>query len=182
MLTAVFIDGGYLDRGIRGEHRLDYNRLSALLAGSERLLQTYYFNCLPFDFKSPTPDQEKFYKMRTQFYDNLKRRPKMTCKFGYLVYRGKDTEGRPILVQKKVDVMLAVDMITMAARRILHSIKLLSGDSDLSPAIQETRQFGVRVDLFTFEALTYAGDLAGECDSHTILTPELINELLTNNG
>ena len=116
-----------------------------------------------------------------QFYDNLKRHPKLTCKFGYLVYRGRDTDGKPILVQKKVDVMLAVDMITMAARRILHSIKLLSGDSDLSPAIQETRQFGIRVDLFTFEALTYAGELASECDTHTILTPEMMGELSNNN-
>ena len=181
MLTAVFIDGGYLDRGSRGEHRLDYNRLANMLAGEERLLQTYYYNCLPFDFKTPAPDQEKFYKMRMQFYDNLKRHPKLTCKFGYLVYRGRDTDGKPILVQKKVDVMLAVDMITMAARRILHSIKLLSGDSDLSPAIQETRQFGIRVDLFTFEALTYAGELASECDTHTILTPEMMGDLSNNN-
>ena len=176
MLTAVFIDGGYLDKGLDriGFARVDYLRLSAAMAGEERLLQTFYYHCQPYKFPNPDEKQLGTYTRRMAFFEGIQKLPKVTCRFGYLACRGNDENGKPILVQKKVDVMLAVDMVSLAARKAVSSIKLLSGDRDLTPSIQEVRGFGVRADLFSFDGITYAQELAGECDAHTIIDRDFI--------
>ena len=72
-------------------------------------------------------------------------------------------------MQKGVDSLLVVDMLNLAARKTIGSIKLLAGDRDLLAGIKAARDFGVIVDLFTFKKGTYAGALKGECDSWHML-------------
>ena len=48
--TAVFIDGGYLDKVLHYDHsnqRIDYEKFSQLMSGDDELLRTYYYHCLP---------------------------------------------------------------------------------------------------------------------------------------
>jgi hypothetical protein len=48
--AAIFIDGAYLDFGLRDEfHRvkIDYHALARELTAGKELLRTYYYNCLP---------------------------------------------------------------------------------------------------------------------------------------
>lgn len=167
MLTAIFIDGGYLDKC--ADQGLDYVVLSKTLAGSERLLQTYYYNGYPYDpsrLKEPTPKHLEVYDRKTKFFRGLENLSKFTCRYGYTVYR----EG--VFMQKGVDSLLVVDMLTLAARKTVDSIKLLAGDRDLISGVKAARDFGVIVDLFTFDRKTYAHPLKGECDSHTELNKD----------
>ena len=167
MLTAIFIDGGYLDKC--ANQGLDYVALSRTLAGNERLLQTYYYNGYPYDptrIKNPLPQHQEVYDKKTKFFRGLETLAKFTCRYGYTVYR----DG--IFMQKGVDSLLVVDMLTLAARKTVDSIKLLAGDRDLISGVKAARDFGVVVDLFTFDSKTYAHSLRDECDSHTELNKD----------
>ncbi|HEX4956168.1 MAG TPA: NYN domain-containing protein [Thermoanaerobaculia bacterium] len=51
----------------------------------------------------------------------------------------------PAMVEKAVDVMLAVDMVVMAERDAYDSAYLLSADGDFTPAIEAVRSHGTKV-------------------------------------
>lgn len=167
MLTAIFIDGGYLDKC--ANRNIDYLKLAGTLAGSDRVLQTYYYNGYPYDAsrdKNPDPSHIITYEKKTRFFRGLEGLPKFTCRYGHTVFRNG------AFMQKGVDSLLVVDMLTLAARKTIDSIKLLAGDRDLIAGVQAAREFGVIVDLFTFAKGTFALALKGECDSCAELDKE----------
>ena len=164
MLTAIFIDGGYLDSNANSN--IDYARISKTLAGDDRILQTYYYNGYPYDCgKQPKPDPKHlaFFEKKIKFFRALEELPKFTCRFGYTVFRNG------MFMQKGVDSLLVVDTLNLAARKTIDSIKLLAGDRDLIAGVKAAREFGVIVDLFTFKKGTYANTLKGECDNWRML-------------
>lgn len=68
---------------------------------------------------------------------------------GMHVYEGDARRRRRRgLEQKKVDVMLAVDMLTHAFRRNMHKATLLTGDGDFKPLIDALVQDGMFVTLW----------------------------------
>ena len=49
--TAIFIDGGYLEKIIKKEFSeipIEFARLVDVLRDGKELLRTYYYNCLPY--------------------------------------------------------------------------------------------------------------------------------------
>ena len=77
----------------------------------------------------------------------------------------KGQNGKEILVfkEKGVDVKIAVDMVSLACDKKVKEIILASSDSDLQPAIEETKRRGVKCVYLGFESqpnkgLTYTTD------------------------
>ena len=61
-VTAVFIDGAYLDQVMNHDHRsqrIDYEGLVSAISGQDELLRAYYYHCLPYQSSSPTEDEKK---------------------------------------------------------------------------------------------------------------------------
>jgi uncharacterized LabA/DUF88 family protein len=56
--------------------------------------------------------------------------------------RGTDASGQPVLVQKRVDLLLGLDLAAHAIRRGVAHVFLVSGDSDWVPAVQRARDEG----------------------------------------
>ena len=62
-----------------------------------------------------------------------------------LVDLGRRHRSTDILVEKAVDVMLAVDLVVMAERDEYDTAYLLSADGDFTPAVQAAKATGKRV-------------------------------------
>lgn len=62
-----------------------------------------------------------------------------------------DGKSKLIFREKGVDVKIAVDLVSMAADKLLKTAILCSSDSDLQPAIQEVRKRKVEVAYLGFE-------------------------------
>ena len=112
------------------------------------LLRTYYYNALPYKSSRPTPDEAQRLKRATRFHDFLRSLPKFEAREGWLAYRGQDASGRPIFQQKQVDMLLGLDIALLNAKRQISHMVVISGDSDLAPAIDVAREEGVVVWLF----------------------------------
>jgi uncharacterized LabA/DUF88 family protein len=68
-----------------------------------------------------------------------------------------------VMVEKAVDVQIAVDMVVMAERGEFETAYLLSADGDLTPAVEAARAKGKRV----FVASPSSGArLAAACNSY----------------
>ena len=62
-----------------------------------------------------------------------------------------DGKSKTIFREKGVDVRLAVDLVSLSCDKIINRAIVCSSDSDLQPAIAETRKRGVEVVYLGFE-------------------------------
>ena len=148
--VAIFIDGAYLDRVRQDEFggvRINFETFAATLAGGHDLLRAYYYDCPPYQDNPPTPDQRARTQNRRSFFVRLNRLPRFEVRLGRLERRlGPD--GRPRYEQKRVDILLGVDLVQLAAKQRIEQAILVTGDSDFIPAVAVAKSEGVLVRLF----------------------------------
>ena len=163
--SALFIDGGYLTRDLShefGRPRIDFQALSSKLAQGTELFRSYYYNCLPYTSSPPTDEERDRYNRQRNFYTVLERLPRFTVRLGRLEFRGHSRDGEPIFQQKRVDILLGVDLALLAAKHQIQTAILLAGDSDFIPAVTAAKDEGVAIILIHGE--NYHRDLWQEAD------------------
>ena len=148
----LLIDGGYLDYLQRSfdSPRIDYGKMAYSICAhfGFSLLRCVYFNCLPHQSNNPTPEELEAVKRKQGFFDRLSKLDRFQVKLGRLAFRGHDdVTGKPVLEQKQVDVLLAIEMVYAAARRSVDAITLLSGDGDFMPAVDLVKREGLTMAL-----------------------------------
>ena len=151
---AIFVDGGYVEALARqqfGGGRVDFEELSgeihrrvvAASPGPVDLLRTYYYDCPPYQSRTPTDDERERYRRKRSFLHRLATIPRYHVREGRLQYQGKDAGGRSIFQQKGVDLLLGLDVAVLSIKqRISHAV-LVAGDSDFLPAVAVAKQEGV---------------------------------------
>ena len=166
---AIFVDGAYLETVAKKKNVwVDYEQLSAEIlarvnartpAAPVDLLRTYYYNALPHQSNPPTERERKFFGKRRKFYDALERLSSFTVRLGVVKYRGRDNQGQPIYQQKQVDLLLGLDFALLSARRSITHAAVVTGDSDMVPAIEVAKREGIAVWLCTGEPQSRAREL-----------------------
>ena len=155
---AIFIDGGYLDAIARDEFAVfvDFRKFSdqILAAVSAKtpepidLLRTYYYHCLPYQSNPPTQEESRRYSQKHRLFERLRYLDRYEIRLGHLMYRGSDSQGNPIFMQKRVDLLLGLDFSLLSGKGKVTHIAVVSGDSDLVPALEVARREGVSLWLF----------------------------------
>ncbi|MBI4329020.1 MAG: NYN domain-containing protein [Chloroflexi bacterium] len=176
--VAIFIDGAYLDHVLREEFhdaRIDYAAFSKQLAGESDILRTHYYHCLPYQGNPPTQEESERYAAQRSFYTALERNPRFTVRLGRLAYRGLDESGRPKFEQKRVDILLGVDLVQLAAKQAIQEAILVAGDSDFIPAVLAAKSEGVLMRLI--HGATPHSDLWKTADERTQITQTFIDSV-----
>ena len=146
---SVFIDGSNLfyaafQLGIE----VDYAKLLKQLVGDRRLLRAYFYTGV-----DPDNDKQKGFLMWMRHN-------------GYRVVT-KDLVQLPDGTKKaNLDVEIAIDMITMAKH--CQTIILLSGDGDLSYALDSISYQGVQIEVVSLRSMT-SDQLINVADRYTDL-------------
>ena len=138
-----------------------------------RPYRIFYYTALPYakTVTNPINGTAVTYRQTTEFKQNealiadLKLQPNFAVRLGELANRGwrlrhrvlgklpqKGTQRyicasdiRPNLVQKGIDVMMAIDMVTLSLKRLVGAVVIITGDGDLVPALKLARVEGLRV-------------------------------------
>jgi uncharacterized LabA/DUF88 family protein len=169
---AVLIDGAYLDKVLQNDFanaRVDIGRLADELAGGMERLRTYYYHCMPFQGVPPTPEERLRFAAMDRFIFNLKKLPRFQFRQGKLQRIGAEFK------QKRVDIWMAVDLVRMSSNRQIEKAVLVTGDSDLVPAIEAARDEGVVVVLF-YSPNSRHDELLQACDERYEITGDLIEK------
>ena len=152
--AAIFIDAGYLDNVLREEFnhvKVDYQKLGQALLDAvnprPNLLRVYYYHCEPYQGSPPTNEERTRLANAQKFFYSLKSKPFFEVRLGRLAHRGYRADGTPVLEQKRVDILMAVDIVRLSLRRAITHAILITGDSDFIPAIQIARDEGIQVSL-----------------------------------
>ncbi|MCC8623148.1 NYN domain-containing protein [Xanthomonas vesicatoria] len=121
--------------------RIDYSKfVQHVLQGSD-VLRTYYYDCPPYQSSHPTEEEAQRFAGKEKFFNALSRLPRFQVRQGKLERRG--TAPNFVFQQKRVDILLGVDMVELAATRQIQKAILIAGDSDFVPAIEAVKRHGV---------------------------------------
>jgi uncharacterized LabA/DUF88 family protein len=148
--VGVFIDGAYLDYVLRDLEifgKLDYRAFADALTVKAELFRAYYYHCLPWQSPQPTREESLRFAAMQRFLASIERTPRFLVRQGRLAPRGFRADGSPNFQQKQVDILLATDVVLLAAKHQVDEIVLVTGDSDFLPAVRIARDEGVIVRL-----------------------------------
>ncbi len=180
--AAIFIDGGYLNKILQYEHdraKIDYEKLVAHLTGEDNLLRTYYYNCLPYQSAKPTEEENRRFGSAQKFHDRLRNISRFEVREGRLEYRGVDDKGKKIFTQKRVDILMASDIVQLATKGKISKAILLTGDSDFLPVVKIAKNEGVEITLVHgAKKCSPHKELWTEVDQRIPLDCEMIRKIL----
>lgn len=164
MRAAIFIDGGYIQtqfkmHGIEPDFPLLADYFLAPLRHSIPLdlLRCYYYYCAPYMSAEPTEDELKRMETHEKFVAELTSMGRWAIRLGKLQKRWEGQ--REVYEQKRVDVLLSVDLVRHAAAGHIQHAILIAGDSDFVPAVEAAKEHGVTVSLWCGSAKTVHKDL-----------------------
>lgn len=167
--TYLFIDGGHLHRyyyqGVLKWFEEQGELNFAILKNSFKATKCFYYDCLD-DIKRDDETEADFSirvaKQETDFN-------KIREVYGTHVRLGSLTGTAKNKRQKKVDILLAVDMMNHATRRNMHKAVLLSGDRDFEPLVESLVEMGLIIEVAGDERHT-SKDLAYAADAYRKIT------------
>lgn len=181
---AIFIDGGHInhlfkDNFVISNYFIDYEKFIKWISGTSTILRAYYYDCLPYKpFKSTKKERERFSK-KQKFFISLEKIPRFCVRQGKLAYRGNDDKGQPIFTQKRVDLLLGMDLGSIVSTRKVDEVAIVAGDSDFIPVIEFAKKEGVIVWLIHGPSGTYHKDLWQVADERKEITQEIINKVIS---
>ena len=138
--------------------------MSKELATGYDFIRTYYYNAPLIQKYKPEE-----YKKQQRFFEALKKTPLLTVRLGRLEKRD-DT-----YVEKGVDTLLVVDMLSMAYKSAYDVAILVTADADFVPAVGEVKSFGKRVfNAYFSKGISY--HLRQACDGFLRIDQRMIEK------
>jgi len=178
--AAVFIDGGYFQKVLQyvfHSPKIDFEAFSNKVCGDCERLRTYFYYCMPYQSDPPTRAERERYANADKFIFSLSRLNRFETRLGKLIRI--PTTGE--YAQKRVDVLLSVDLVRMSWDHQIGKAILVTGDSDFVPAIQAAKDAGVLTVLYYSRAhpqVSALDELLYACDERIEITQDLINSCL----
>jgi uncharacterized LabA/DUF88 family protein len=174
----LFVDGAALHGRIEaitkkflgGKHfEIDFDKLRSHVGANK----VFYYDAIPV--RDDGEDEQVYFK-RT---DAQRRRHDRANKAnGVHVYEGDARKRRRRgYEQKKVDVMIAVDMMNHTFRRNMHRATLLTGDGDFKPLVDALVREGMELTLW-YPTENTSQELLEAADTRRPLTLSSIKQLL----
>lgn len=163
--TYLFIDGAYLRarydeamaRYLGQEGKIDFEAVRATTGNAHKV---FYYDCiddLPHDGESEG-DLKTRIAAQEGFFEQLDSLP------GYHVRLGSLSGAPKKRRQKKVDILLAVEMLEHAFHKNMNRAVLLAGDLDFAPLVDVVTRLGIWVEV-SFVQGTAARGLLTAADS-----------------
>ena len=142
--VAIFIDGSNLYNGMRenvANTRVNLNELISQLKRDRFLVRAYYYN-------APLTDDydEDLREGQGRFFESLRRIPYVTVRLGRLHRRPDGT-----LVEKGIDVAIAVESLALAYDDAYDTALLVSGDGDYVELVEAIKRRGKHVECAMFK-------------------------------
>ena len=142
---AIFIDGSNLYNGMRDNlesTRVNLQELIKQLATERYMIRAYYYNApLTDDYGGELREGQQ------RFFESLRRIPYVTVRLGRLHRRN---DG--LLVEKGIDVAIAVESLYLAYENAYDIALIVSGDGDYVELVEVLKRKGKHVEVAMFKS------------------------------
>ena len=164
--VTVYIDGGPLEDGIRGQGLsmdLDWRGWLSEVAGGRPLGGLYYFT--PRLPESPYPVKHQHQKAQTDVLS--------AC--GFKVVLSATQIVNSIFVERGTEAEFATRLLADACSGTVETALVVSRRAALAPVLDAVRQTGKRVEVAFFHyRLDPCNPLHAHCDSHQVISCEML--------
>jgi uncharacterized LabA/DUF88 family protein len=179
----VMIDGGHVRVLARkAGHDFTPRFIEAfalrIVGADEELVRVLYYDCKPFAGERARPISGEPYRFDQNggWLDELATYDLFAVRLGVLKWRGwkpreprathplKDDDFKPDFEQKGVDLRIGLDVATFSLGRKVDRIALVTGDTDLIPAMKLARREGIQIIGIRLDRQRISRDLQAHFD------------------
>ena len=165
MKTALLIDGGYLRSCAKAASRTYDNPFIEKFSGNcieptEYLLRVLYYDSPQFKgrVQLPVSGRQTTFQSSDRWLSDLAKLERFAVRRGAIGFRGwkpinipisgaalTDADFSPVFEQKGVDMRIGLDIAAYADQKAVDRIVMVSGDTDMIPAMKHARKAGLEV-------------------------------------
>lgn len=139
----------------------------ACFVADEYLFRIFYYDAPQFKGKVslPVSGGERTFQSSDKWLLHLAKLERFAVRVGTLGFRGwrpkntpiagaalQDADFEPIFEQKGVDMRIGLDIASFSSERTVDRVLLVSGDTDMIPAMKHARKAGLEVGLIQLPA------------------------------
>ncbi len=133
--VIVFIDNSNIFKGFRKyDMKVDYEKLKNEINRDRELHGIFLYEGVVYPM---SPGKKKW-------YEELNKRS------GYLIKASFDKIASSGVIEKKVDIKIAIDIISLAYENAYDTAVLVSGDGDFVPIVKKLKELDKKVEIWAF--------------------------------
>ncbi|MFX1531325.1 MAG: NYN domain-containing protein [Promethearchaeota archaeon] len=134
--VIVFIDNSNIFKGFRKyDIKADYEKLKNTIIGDRELHGILLYEGVVY----PMSPEKK------SWYEELRNRS------GYEIKASFDKIASGGFIEKKVDIKIAIDIISLAYENAYDTAVLVSGDGDFVPVVKKVKEMDKNVEIWAFK-------------------------------
>ena len=169
--VAIFIDNGYLSKVFTDGIKIDFIKFSEVVCDGKERLRTYFYDCKPYVSEPPTAEEKVKISQYNRFASKVEALPRFQMRFGKL---RRNSDGS--FEQKRVDILLAVELVRLSwSGQIGHAV-IVTGDSDFVPAIEAAKDAGVITKLY-YSRRSVHDELLSAVDERCEMDPAFVERV-----
>lgn len=132
----IFIDNSNIFKGFRKFNiKADYEKLKNIIARGRDLKDIFLYEGVVYPM-SP---------LKKKWYEDLKKNS------GYVIKASFDKIAANDVIEKKIDIKMAIDIISLAYENACDKAVLVSGDGDFIPVVDKLKEMNKPIELWAFK-------------------------------
>ena len=133
---AIFIDNSNIFKGFQKYNiQADYEKLKTLITHGRKLDAIFLYEGIVYPI---SPQKRNWYN-------------ELTNRSGYRIKTSFDKIVTNEAIEKKVDITIAIDMISLAYEKTYDTAVLVSGDGDFVPVVRKVKELSKKVEIWAFK-------------------------------
>ncbi len=132
---VVFIDNSNIFKGFRKyDIKADYEKLKKIIVGDRELKKICLYEGVVYPI---SPEKKKWYE-------------ELNNRSGYVIKASFDKITSSRAIEKKIDINIAIDIVSFAYEDIYDTAVLVSGDGDFVPIVKKVKELNKNVEIWAF--------------------------------
>ncbi|MFW9773885.1 MAG: NYN domain-containing protein [Candidatus Heimdallarchaeota archaeon] len=132
----IFIDNSNIFKGFRKYNiKADYEKLKYIITKNRKLEGIFLYEGAIYPM---SPEKKKWYE-------------DLNVKSGYTIRVSFDKIVLNETFEKKVDIIIAIDIISLAYENAYDTAILVSGDGDFIPVVKKVKELDKKIELWAFK-------------------------------
>ncbi len=133
--VIVFIDNSNIFQGFRKNNiKVDYEKLKNVITKNRELHDIFLYEGVVYTI---SPEKKNWSKA-------------LSKKSGYVIKASFDKIVSSGFIEKKVDIKIAIDIISLAYENAYDTAVLVSGDGDFVPVVKKVKELEKDVEIWAF--------------------------------
>ncbi|MHA1374304.1 MAG: LabA-like NYN domain-containing protein [Promethearchaeota archaeon] len=161
----IFIDNSNIFKGFRKYNiKADYEKMKNFIARGRKLQAIFLYEGVVYPI---SPQKKRWYK-------------ELSNRSGYVIKTSFDKIAANGAVEKKIDIRIAIDIVSLAYENAYDTAVLVSGDGDFVPVIKKVKELEKNLEVWAFK-YSLANIIKKELEQENIhYFEEILSEIKIN--